>query len=250
MSSRFSPGWLPTVVMLVGVATLLWLGTWQVRRHYWREANLAEKNARIDLPPLALDVVQRDPHAARFRRASLRGSYDHAQSIVVGSVIREGREGVRILTPLRLEGSPADAPVVLVDQGWAPYAEIEGLLAPAAGQSAGASVVDVTGLVFEMKLGDAEPGSAEQRRVEWVRFDPARPGYGNALQAQLPYRLAPFLVQREPDDLEGFPIGEISRPSSPVNHVLYALTWYGLAVAAFGTWVGLGITQARERRMG
>jgi len=245
-SSRFHPGWLPTIVMLVAVAILMWLGTWQVRRHHWRQADIAAKNAQIDMPPLAFEVVERDPGEARFRRARVRGTYDHAESIVVGSVIRDGREGARILTPLRLSGRAPDAPALLVDRGWAPYREIESVLEK--GRTAASPVVEVTGLVFEMELGDAEPGSAEQRRLEWVRFDPSRAGYANALQAQLPYRLAPFLLQREDDGDDALPIGEMSRPGSPVDHVMYAVTWYSLGVAAFGTWVGLGISQARDRR--
>jgi len=238
---RFRPGWPPTLVALGAVAILCGLGTWQVQRHHWREADLAAKGARLALPPLSLAEVLEDPPAAAGRRARARGHYDHPQAIVVVRVPRDGREGARILTPLRTP----EGVTVVVDRGWAPYSALSEILE--SGDPGGS--VEVVGQVFSLAMEPVEPGSAQERRVEWVRFDPHRPGHPTALQAQLPYPLAPVLLQRQAEPGSGpWPRGGLSEPTSPVNHVHYAITWYGLASIALATWVGLGLWGGREER--
>jgi len=226
-------------VALGAVAILCGLGTWQVQRHHWREADLAAKRARLAQPPLPLAEVLADPEAAAGRRARARGRYDHDQAIVVVRVPRDGREGARILAPLRTP----DGFAVVVDRGWAPYPALAETLE--SGEPEGS--VEVVGRVFPLAMEPVEPGSAERRRVEWVRFDPHRPGHPTALQAQVPYPLAPVLLQREAEPGSAlWPRGGISEPTSPVNHVHYAITWYGLAAIALATWVGLGLRGGQE----
>jgi surfeit locus 1 family protein len=242
---RFRPGWIPTLATALALALLCSLGTWQVHRAAWRKADLAAKNATIDLPPLSVAEALRDPASAAWRRATVRGRYDYQRSIAVEHVPRGLREGANLLTPLRL--AEPEGRVVVVDRGWVPDAEVDAALHPPA--DAGGEV-EVTGLVFPLALGDAAPGGAAEPRVRWTRFDPARPGHPQELQAQLPYRIEPLLIQREADGREGYPAGGISRPTSPVNHIAYAFTWYGIAAAAFATWVGLGVKNGREAEKG
>jgi surfeit locus 1 family protein len=218
---RFRPGLAPTGAMLLAVAVLCALGTWQVRRHHWKQALLAEWNARIDQPPAPLADVLADPEAYRYRRARARGVYDPDASILVQHVPRGLREGARVLTPLRVD----ERTVVLVDRGWVASAEARRFLE----EDVARGPVEVTGLVFPL----AEPASAP-RRVDWLHFDPTRESQVSALQAQLPYRLTPVLLQQD-----------FERPHSRVDHVSYAITWYGMAVAAFAVWVGFGIQRAR-----
>jgi cytochrome oxidase assembly protein ShyY1 len=66
------------------------------------------------------------------------------------------------------------------------------------------------------------------------------------LQAQLSQPLAPLLLQAAEGASDTLPVGGIARPTSPVDHISYALTWFGMALAAAATWVGLGFHTARE----
>lgn len=228
---------LPTLVALGAVLTLAGLGTWQVRRHSWREADLAERRARLSLPPLAFERALADLDAHAGRRAVVHGAYDHAQSVVVLRVRRGAEDGVRLLTPLAL----ADGRHVLVDRGWAPYQQAKALVE----SREPAGPVELTAVVLRMALRAAPPGSAERRQVEWLSFDPGRTRHPTALQAQLPYPLEPVLLQRESSD-PGYPLGEIAAPASPVDHLQYAAFWYIVALLALGTWIGFGFSQGRE----
>src|SRR5262249_58838212 len=53
--SGFRPGVALTLISLGAVAFFCSLGVWQVRRYQWRTADLAQKSARIELPPVSLE---------------------------------------------------------------------------------------------------------------------------------------------------------------------------------------------------
>jgi surfeit locus 1 family protein len=233
----FRPGLVPTVAALLTVLGTAGLGTWQVQRHFWRQSDLAEKRAHLELAPIPLEQALADPDASAWRRVTVRGAYDHAQSIAVLRVRRGAEDGARILTPLRL----ADGRHMLVDRGWAPYDHAKQIV-DSPGEP---GEVELTALLLRMALRAAPPASAEKRQIEWLSFDPGRTRHPTALQAQLPYPIEPFLLQRESGD-PGYPLGEITPPTSPVDHRQYAAFWYVVSGMALGTWIGFGFNQGRE----
>jgi cytochrome oxidase assembly protein ShyY1 len=199
-SLRFRPGLTPTLATLVAVAILSSLGFWQVRRLHWKQGLVAQWNARIALPPLSLgEALAADPPGREYRRVTLRGVFDTAQTVVIAHMPRGLYEGGEILTPLRPSGGGAP---VLVDRGWVPDRKVEAFLQ----SDHGGDEVEVTGRILELDLGAARPGARKERRRIWVHFDTVR--QARVLQEQLPYRLAPFLVQRGDD---GSP-SEATRP--------------------------------------
>jgi len=141
---------------------------------------------------------------------------------------------------------PPDAPVVLVDRGLVPGAALEAFLDEDA--KAPSTDVEITGRLFPLALQPVEPGSAADRRREWLRFDPARPDAVAALQAQISRPLAPVGIEAEEGPAGALPRGGITRPVSPVDHVAYALFWFALALAAAGNWVAFGFHQAQQAR--
>jgi len=241
---RFRPGLVPSLATAFAVGVLCTLGAWQVRRLHWREADLAAKNAQIDLEPLALADALADPAAHAYRRVIARGTYDRAQSIVVTPVSHGLEEGARVLTPLLV---PGPGLAVVVDRGWVPSSQLDAFLGAELGQ--GPLPVEVTGLAFVLDVADAVPGTRDpaSRRLRWAHFDPSRPAQVKALQEQVPYRLAPLLLQAQADGTTQLPLGGFERPTSPVDHRSYAITWFSMAAVALATWVGLGLKQGRDR---
>jgi surfeit locus 1 family protein len=217
-----------------------------VRRLHWREADLAAKNAQIDQEPLALADALADPTAHAYRRVIASGTYDRSQSIVVAPVSRGLEEGARVLTPLLVPGPGRTGLAVVVDRGWIPSSKLDAFFAADLGTEPGP--VQVIGLAFLLDVGDAVPGTREPaaRRVRWARFDPSKQSQAGALQAQVPYRLAPLLLQAQAAGGTQLPVGGFERPTSPVDHRSYAITWFSMAAIALATWVGLGFKQGRD----
>jgi surfeit locus 1 family protein len=238
-SLRFRPGLTPTLATLVAVAILSSLGFWQVRRLHWKQGLVAQWNARIALPPLSLgEALAADPPGREYRRVTLRGVFDTAQTVVIAHMPRGLYEGGEILTPLRPSGGGAP---VLVDRGWVPDRKVEAFLQ----SDHGGDEVEVTGRILELDLGAARPGARKERRRIWVHFDTVR--QARVLQEQLPYRLAPFLVQRGDDGSQALPLGGYEAARSRVDHRSYAITWFGMAAVAVGVWIGMGVQRGRVR---
>ncbi len=239
----FRPARGPTVLTVLAVFAFCALGAWQVRRHVWRTADLAEKSTRITLAPVSLEGALLDPDANAFRRAEVSGHFELSDTILVGPVERGHELGARVFTPLRTQGAPKTAPRVLVDRGWIPQAETARFLPPESGES---ETVAVRGLALPLALRDARPGSREGRRTYFPRFSPDRPGLVAKLNAQLPYPLAAVMVQSAEPESGGMPIGEPARPVSPVDHRGYALTWFSVGILSLAAWVEYGRRRARE----
>jgi surfeit locus 1 family protein len=245
MTRRFQPGLVPTVAAIVAVLLFSALGTWQLRRHAWRLQWLTERNARIDLSPVPIAEALADPPAFADRRAVARGLFVPSESIVVRGSSRGLERGVEVWTPLRLAlAAPAGGDTLLVDRGTVPGQHVEAFLQE---ELAKAPVeVEITGLLFRLALQPVVPGAASESHREWQRFDPLRPDAVAALQAQLSRPLVPLGLQAAEGVAGELPVGGITRPVSPVDHVSYALFWFALAAAAAAHWVGFGVHRARE----
>ena len=245
--TRFAPGRGPTLLTLLAVAAFCALGFWQVSRLHWRTRDLAEKSARTLLAPIPLADAKEDPRANAFRRVVARGRFELADSVIVPA--ERGQDlGGRVLTPLREDGATAEAPRVLVDRGWIPQSEFGRFLPPQpdSPQALG-DAVEVHGLALELATRDAHPGARDDRKTYQARFNPDRPGVIAKLAAQLPYPLAPIMVQSAEPEPGGLPIGEAAKPVSPVDHQMYAITWFTVAVLCLAAWAEYGFRRAREQ---
>jgi surfeit locus 1 family protein len=221
--------------MLIAVGVLTSLGFWQVRRLHGKQSLLAEWTARSQLPARPLQEVMATSTEREYRRVTARGSYDHEHSILLLHVRRANREGARVLTPLHRSDDP-DGPAVLVDRGWIPWNLTDSFL----DQDRSEAPVQVTGVLRIVDFGKLPAEETTGWRTRWNRLQPA------ALQAQLPYRLAPLLLFRLDDGTGTPPLAGLEPPRSHVDHRGYAITWFSMAAIAFGTWVGMGLQQGRE----
>jgi cytochrome oxidase assembly protein ShyY1 len=89
----------------------------------------------------------------------------------------------------------------------------------------------VHGLALELATRDAQPGPRTDRKTYQARFNPDRPGVIAKLAAQIPYPLAPIMVQSAETEAGGLPIGEAAKPVSPVDHRAYAFTWFSVPLS-------------------
>jgi surfeit locus 1 family protein len=236
-----------TVFTLCAVLAFCALGFWQLSRLAWRNRDLAEKSARTLLEPITLSEASHDPRANAFRRVIARGRFELADSVIVGPVERGQDLGGRLLTPLREDGAPADSARVLVDRGWLPQSAFTQFLPPdESSPEAESGPVEVHGLALELATRDARPGARTDRKTYQARFNPDRPGVVAKLAAQIPYPLAPLMVQSAEPEPSGLPIGEAAKPVSPVDHLGYAITWFSVGALSLAAWVEYGRRRARE----
>ncbi|MCX6033125.1 MAG: SURF1 family protein [Chloroflexi bacterium] len=227
--SPFRGRWLwTTLAMAVLFTGLLGLGFWQLARLGQRRAANAYVLGRLQEPPLQVDEQMLDPDAADLRRATVRGTYDFAQEIVLRNRTLNELPGVHVIVPLRIAGSDA---AILVDRGWIPYESAAADQRTAFDRPAGEVVV--TGIlrrsqVHRSPLSPPDPplGPERPRLDAWFRVDIPR------IREQTPYPLLPVFLEEEA------PAGQLARrfpwPDPDValsegSHLGNAIQWFAFA---------------------
>lgn len=230
----------PAVMTVAGIALLVSLGNWQMRRLAWKEGLLGAIAERTKADPVPLATVEAraaeggDPEYARVkaegRLRNDRELYFYAFDEMLGP-------GYHVLTPLDRAGGGA----VFVNRGFVP----ENFKDPAnrvAGEPA--KDVVVTGLVrVPGARGFFTPDNDAAKNIWfWYDLDAMAAATGSERG-----RLSPFIVDAEatPANPGGWPKGGTTRLELPNRHLEYALTWYGLAAALAGVFAVFAVSRWR-----
>lgn len=230
-------------LIVLGVAALavflglLALGVWQVERRAWKLDLIARVDQRVAAVPVAppsdWDRVDADRDEYRHVRISGRFLNDREAQVVASTA--KGA-GYWVMTPLQA----ADGTVVLVNRGFVPTGNRDPATR-AVGQVDGP--VTVTGLlrITEPKGGFLR--SNEPAAERWYSRDVAAIAAARGLTDVAPY----FIDADATPNPGGLPIGGLTVIAFPNSHLVYAVTWFGLAVLlAFG--VGYAVRSERGRR--
>ena len=244
----------PLRLALLGLAALLAfagfvaLGNWQVHRRAWKLDLIQRVDSRLQAPPAAEPPRAQWPvlnaAADEYRRLCLEGAFLHDHETLVQAVTRLGA-GYWVLTPLQTSAGDT----VLVNRGFVPP-ERRDPAARAAGQVAGA--LRVCGL-----LRMSEPRGAFLRRNEpaqgrWYSRDVAAIAAGQGLPAP---DVAPYFLDADAappkDDAAGEgPVGGLTVVRFHNSHLVYAITWYALALMVAGAAALVARYEWRLRRPG
>ena len=211
----------PIVLALAASVLFLGLGSWQVARRAWKLALIERVEQRVHAP--ALPAPARGAWAAvsvasdEYRHVLVRGTFLHDRSTLVQAVTERG-PGYWLLTPLR----QADGSVVLVNRGY-----VDPGWRPAPGPGSDPAPVSITGL-----LRISEPGGA------FLHHNDAAAGrwYSRDVMAIASARgladVAPYFVDADAGSPGAEPVGGLTVVRFSNNHLVYALTWYALALLA------------------
>jgi surfeit locus 1 family protein len=212
-----------TALMLAGLAVLIGLGVWQLKRLEWKQGLIAQIEARTKGPPITLeDAIAlagegRDPNYYRVR---VNGRFHHAKELYLYAV-SDGRVGWHVITPLETE----DGDVVLVDRGFVPD-ELKDPSARALGQAE--NVVTVTGIVRTPETQTVFTPNNEPKVNRWFWRDLA--GMTRSMFPGSTTEVAPFFLEADKSEVPGgWPKGGQTRLEIPNNHLQYAITWFLLA---------------------
>ncbi|MEJ0018067.1 MAG: SURF1 family protein [Acetobacteraceae bacterium] len=205
----------PGVMTIVMLAVLLGLGTWQVERLHWKQAILSQI-ARAEAAP-AIDLpASPDP----FAKVRVSGTLREDLAASYGAEVRDTRAGPQLgshlIVPLERDASDA----ILVDRGWVPDSRPAPIARPE-------GEVMVEGYVRPSDTPG--PFSATDSPLTRRFYTLNAAAIGAALGLN---RVAPFvLVAMGQPPPETYPDPARHLPRPPNNHLSYAITWYGLAVA-------------------
>nr|WP_315478983.1 SURF1 family protein [uncultured Rhodoferax sp.] len=226
------------ITLFVGFSAL---GVWQVQRRVWKLDLIDRVTQRIQAMPVATPAPALWPQvdAARYEYLAVRlqGHWLPHKTVLTQATTALGA-GYWVLTPLQ----QADGTQVLVNRGFVPQAQRTQWL-PTDTPTTAAAWVMVDGL-----LRMSEPGGGFLRRNDpaqqrWHSRDVAAIAHAQQLA-----RAAPFFVDAGRPVLQGAASVELPpamqgvwpRPGLTVvqfsnSHLVYALTWFGLALMVAGS---------------
>ncbi len=191
------------------------LGVWQVERLAWKNRLVAAVETRRTAEPVDLGAVDWstiDPADSEYQRVSVRGRFGDADTLSQAVTTYGG--GFWVMTPLALD----DGRTVLVNRGFVTAAQRD------AGIERPDGVVTVTGL---LRASEPEGGflrSNDPDAGRWHSRDVVAIGAAMGLE-----NLAPFFVDADVGEA-AYPIGGLTVISFSNNHLIYALTWFGLTL--------------------
>ena len=213
------------LLLLAALVILLGLGTWQVERLQWKEGLLADIAARKDAPTVpvsAIEAMAASGGDIEYRVVTASGHYlnDKERHFLA---TYDGDPGYHIYTPLQLD----DGRYVFVNRG---FVSTEAKEPEKRKQGELTGEQTVTGLARAKLTGrpDGMPDNDLGKNIFfWKDLDVMAESVGLPKDKVLPF----FIDADKTPNPQGLPIGGVTIIDLPNNHLQYAVTWYGLAVA-------------------
>lgn len=231
------------VLAVLGIAGLTALGVWQLERRIWKLDLIEQVETRVHAAPAPMPGPAAWPQINAsddaYRRITVTGRFLHDRETLVQAVTDYGR-GYWVLTPLRT----ADGSVVLVNRGFVPP-EQRDPATRAAGQLGAETTV--TGLLRITEPKGAFLRSNDPQAGLWYSRDVAAIAQARDLAA-----VAPFFIDVDAaSNPAGTPRGGLTVISFNNNHLLYAVTWFALALmlAAATVFVAYDAWRSRQKSL-
>jgi len=220
---------------LAGLVILIGLGVWQLDRKVWKENLITTLNTRLgrapeDLPPRASWAQLREDKE-EFRRVVFPAEFLDGEEALVytaGSPLRPDVKGPGywVFAPARLAGGS----IILVNRGFVPADRKD---PGTRTEGAPHGVIDIVGVLrWPETRNSFTPADDPKNNVWFLRDSNSIAKFKTWLTA------APFYIDQEGP----VPPGALPKPGKlevrlPDNHLQYAITWFGLALALAGVFI-------------
>ncbi len=228
--------------MTGGIAVLCGLGSWQLERLAWKEMLVEQVAERTQRAPVSLaDVLAKLNSDAdvEYIPVTVSGTFDHTKEVYYLTT-SDGASGWNVLTPLVL----ADGNRLIVNRGFVPN-PLRDPTTRSAGQVSEPQVL--TGLVRTIHLerpnSFVPDNNLDRREFFWKSHSEMVELMNDGINAPV---IPIFVDVDETPNPGGWPKGGATIISFPNNHLQYAFTWFGLALALLG--VGSYFLYARHGR--
>lgn len=211
---------------LVAFVGFIALGTWQVERRVWKldlieRAETRSRAPAVDVPPRS-EWPQVTARTHEYLHVKASGRFLHEDVAFVQANTNLG-PGFWALVPLR----QADDTLIIVNRG---FVEKRENYRPGPGADA---PLELSGLLRISEPGGSRARQNQPENERWFSRDIEAIGKARGLPAEA---LAPYFIDVDYNPATGTaePVGGLTIISFYNHHLVYALTWYTLALMVAG----------------
>ncbi|PDV88699.1 cytochrome c oxidase assembly protein [Rhizobium sp. H4] len=211
------------MLVLIALAILISLGTWQVERLHWKEGLLADIATRQAAAPVPLADIEAMAASGdiEYRKVTATGRYINNKERHFFATWR-GQTGFYVYTPLEL----ADGRILFVNRGFVPYENKEPEMRTQGQLTDQQTVTGLARAKLPGKPSSLVPDNDVAKNIFfWKDLDVMAESVGLDKARVLPF----FVDADSTPNPAGLPIGGVTQVDLPNDHLQYALTWYGLA---------------------
>ena len=215
------------LILLFSIIALSGLGVWQVQRCVWKLDLIERVEQRVRATPTDAPGPESWPNINAsdyaYRHVSVRGQFVKGRSTLVRAVTERGR-GYWLVEPFQA----AEGFTVIINRGFIPADRIT---RSPPGREQLDAVTTITGLLRMTEPGGGFLHQNDPTSGRWYSRDVVTIANAQGIEG-----VAPYFIDADasvtPSDLA---IGGLTVVSFPNNHLIYALTWFGLA-AMLSAW--------------
>ena len=232
------------MLAIVGIALFLGfiaLGSWQVQRRAWKLDLIERVDQRVHSAPVAVPAQAQWPqiNAASYEYLPVQaqGIWQDKQS-VLSKALTEAGAGFWVMTPLQL----TDGSQILVNRGFTPE-KMRGEWVKQIGEATPSTeTVTVIGLMRMSEPGGGFLRKNDAANGQWYSRDVAAMAAAMQLTHAAPYFIDQGVPASNPAhaqakstlNVDGVLRSGMTVIQFPNSHLVYAITWYGLAAMVLG----------------
>lgn len=224
------------IFAIAAFSSFVALGTWQLHRLAWKQALIQRVEQRVHAapvpPPSSERWAQVTADSDEYRHVSVTGEFLYPLTTKVQASTELG-SGYWVLTPLR----QANDGIVLINRGFVASNHAKSIAGPS-------GMVTVTGLLRITEPNGGFLRANDPGADRWYSRDVHAIAKARGLNKVAPYFIdadanRQFTNQKSFESVSEVPVGGLTVISFLNNHLVYALTWYALALMVGGAswWV-------------
>eukprot|EP00127_Corallochytrium_limacisporum_P002601 Clim_evm37s134 gene=Clim_evmTU37s134 len=227
-SGSFDPGFdMGTAVLYVIPLITFGLGSWQIKRLFWKRELQANIDGNVTKEPI--DISKRSDFDQlgqdyTFRRVRLHGTIENQNEYYLGPralvgddrvIMNAGEQGYQVVVPFVLK----DGTRIILNRGWVPMSKMEPATRPS-GQ-----IEDETEVVAVTRKGEKANSFVPDNQWENRRLFSMDVDSFAAKNNTLPFVMDADAVSAPPG---GIPYGSQTNIKLRDEHLQYVITWYSL----------------------
>ena len=225
------------LILLFSITALSGLGVWQVQRRAWKLDLIERVEQRVRATPTDAPGPESWPNINAseyaYRHVSVRGQFVKGRSTLVRAVTERGR-GYWLVEPLQV----SEGFTVLINRGFIPAGRTT---RSPPGRERLDAVTTITGLLRMTEPGGGFLHQNDPTSGRWYSRDVVAIANAQGIE-----RVAPYFIDADAS-VTSLAIGGLTVISFQNNHLIYALTWFGLA-AMLSAWTTYFFYEDWQRR--